>query len=187
MLIKGKEELFARCAIFLTVLVNALDSLAQNIPIKRVRIVDVRSIMLTLTDIEGKATELCDLVEKTVCEVSQLLVSLDVPYCVECRTLLLPNGRMLIRAVDLEFQQLAFALIESGSKIAHFLDRQDKSSKPKDGTIVVMRIIAANVRADVAKLVQIGNVRQNTLQKHENPRLRAGLGMRAIQDCASVI
>ncbi|KEJ94700.1 hypothetical protein SUH3_05680 [Pseudosulfitobacter pseudonitzschiae] len=92
---------------------------------------------------------------------------------------------MFIRTVNLEFQKLAFSLIEPGSKIAHFLDREDKSSKSKNRAVVVLRIIAANVRADVAKLVQIGNVRQNILQKHENPRLRAGLGMRAIHDCAS--
>ncbi|KEJ94699.1 hypothetical protein SAMN05444149_11110 [Pseudosulfitobacter pseudonitzschiae] len=91
MLIEGKEKLLARCAIFLTVLVYALDGLTQNMPIKRVRIVDAWSIMLTLSDIKGKSTKLCDLIEKTVCEIAQLLVVFDVPYCIKRRTFLFPN------------------------------------------------------------------------------------------------
>lgn len=93
---------------------------------------------------------------------------------------------MHIRSVNLELKQLAFSLIEPSPEVADFLDGNHKPGKAEDRAIVMLRIIAADVGANVAKLVQIGNVGQSTSQKHEDPRLRTGLGMRATRVCASV-
>lgn len=46
-------------------------------------------------------------------------------------------------------------------------------------------VSSADVRTNVSELIEVYNVSQDHLQKHENPRLRVGLGKRAIQACAS--
>ncbi len=172
--VEGEEELIRRVAILCTVLVNALDRLTQNMPIERVCIVDVGGVVLTLTDIEGKAAERFYLIEEPVGKFAQFLIGLDVPDRIKCRALFLPNGWMLIRAVDLELQQLTFPLIKPSSKVADFIDGKHKPGKAEDWAIVVMGIIAANVRADVAKLIQISNVGQSTPQKTRKPALARG-------------
>ena len=45
-----------------------------------------------------------NLIEEPVGEVAQFSIGLDVPDRVKRRALFLPDGWMLIRAVDLEFQ-----------------------------------------------------------------------------------
>lgn len=59
--VEGEEKLISGGAIRCTVLVYTLDSLTQNIPIKRVCIVIVGRITLALTYIKGKSAEFFDL------------------------------------------------------------------------------------------------------------------------------
>lgn len=66
MFVEGEEELCRGFAILCTVLINALDRLAENIPIECVCIVDVGGVALALTDIEGKAAERLYLIEEPV-------------------------------------------------------------------------------------------------------------------------
>ena len=80
---------------------------------------------------------------------------------------------MFARSFDLEVQEFAFALKEPRPKPAYFVRWKNEASKAEDRTVVVLWMVSADVRADVPKLVEIGNVRQRfdpKGQKHESPR-----------------
>ena len=61
-----------------------------------------------------------------------------------------------------------------------------ESREAEDRTVVVPRMRARDVRADVAELVEVGDVDQTASRKRESPHLGAGLGKRAgLASCVS--
>lgn len=183
--VQSKQELFAGVAIEVTMLVDALDRFFQNMAIQGVRIMRCGRVFLALAHIKHKAAKRFDLVEQPIGKAAQHLIGCDIPDGVKSRPLFLPDSGMGFCLFNLEFQKLAFALIELCAEIAHLPNRKHEPGKAKDGAIVMSGIIAGDIGADMPKFIQISDICQTVTYKHENPRFRAGLGMRATHVCAS--
>ena len=95
---------------------------------------------------------------------------------------------MFSQSPDLKVQQLAFALVEPSAEAAHLIRGHDESREAEDRTVVVARMRARDVRADVAELVEVGDVDQTASRKRESPHLGAGLGKRTgLASCVSAL
>jgi hypothetical protein len=82
---------------------------------------------------------------------------------------------MLVSAVDLELEQMAFQLVEPGTKSPDRRGRQDQTTQAKNRTGVVLGIMTIHKRADVTELIQICDVEHIAVsQKHESPQQMRG-------------
>jgi hypothetical protein len=81
--------------------------------------------------------------------------------------------------VNLKLQKFALSLEKPSPKIPDFLRGKHEASESKNGAVIMFGVTAADVGADVTKLIQVCDVDFNYPLKHESPRFRVGLGKRA--------
>jgi hypothetical protein len=62
--------------------------------------------------------------------------------------------------INLELQQIAFALVEPGTKVPDFLKGENETGKTEDWAVIVFGITPTDIGAYMAELVKIGDVRQ---------------------------
>ena len=129
------------------------------------------------TEIENASAQVLDLIQQTERRLPQLRVLRHVPDRVEARAFLLPDGRVLSRALDLEVQEIALALVEPRSEAPYDFEWHDESGQPEDRTVVMPRVISGDVWAYVAKLVELGDVRhRGSKYTKARTRVRASEG-----------
>lgn len=83
---------------------------------------------------------------------------------VERRALFLPRRRMLARLFNFSSQKAALELLKPGRKATGFVVRQNHPAQPEDRTVIVGRVFAGYVRADMAEFVEVRDI------KHVGPR-----------------
>ncbi len=83
-----------------------------------------------------------------------------------------PAGVCLIPP-DLELKNLAFALEEPCPEPAHFFRWQHEARQPEHWTVVVSRVCAAHVGANMSEFVKICEIR-HTRRSSRNTKTRAG-------------
>ena len=66
---------------------------------------------------------------------------------------------MLARSLDLGAEELAFSLEKPRTKPTHLRRGKNEPSETEHGTVIVARVRAAYVRADMSKFVEIGEIR----------------------------
>lgn len=134
---------------------------------------------LLKADVEDHPAITLDPVHQTEGRVAQLPVLQYVRRGVEGSALLLPLIGWDAIAVDLELKEIALQLVEPGRKSPDLAGWQHKPTQPEDGAGVVLRMLPAHERADVAELIQVRDVVNTDPQKRESPHFRTGLGIRA--------
>jgi hypothetical protein len=75
---------------------------------------------------------------------------------------------------DLETQKIALELVKPCGESAYLAGWQYETAQSKDGAGVVLWMIAADERADVAELIQVGDVMDGTLPETRKPALSHG-------------
>jgi hypothetical protein len=108
-------------------------------------------------NIKHKASNRFNLVEKSVCELTELRVGRYVFASVERRALVFPFSGVLRLVVDFPFEQLAFSLIKPGREAPDLLNGNNDACKPKYRMIVVSFVASRDEGSYVPKFVQIGD------------------------------
>lgn len=179
--VENEDELRNRLTVPVAEFVDALDRFNEDAVVEPVRVVVGGVCGFLDPDVEDEATERCDLVEQPVRQLSEFDVLGNVRDCVEAGPFLLPHGRVLARARDLEREQLTFALEEPGSEATQMFGGQNEARQAEDRAVVVGGVLSRDVGADVAEFVEVSEVRHRYrgFKKHEGPCRSTGLGKRA--------